>query len=77
MRNLIRPTVTGALLGAVTLAAVPAAVAANTTTSLPAISTAPSGPSAHQSVPVGAITDVGDLTKVAYLGPELTGLLGR
>ncbi|MGK4585660.1 hypothetical protein [Kitasatospora sp. HPMI-4] len=63
---------TAALLGAAALAAVAAASAA----------AVPSGPALiskdqHVSVPVLAVTDVGDLTKLALLGQDFAGLLGR
>jgi hypothetical protein len=37
----------------------------------------PTKPGHPYSIPVGAITDLGDLTKVANLGNDLAGLLGH
>ncbi|WP_371477815.1 hypothetical protein [Kitasatospora sp. NBC_00315] len=69
MRTVIRLVLAGAVLGAVALAAgTPAAAAADP---------APARQEHTYSIPVGAITDLGDLTKVANLGSDLAGLLGH
>lgn len=69
MRTVIRALTAAALLGAATLAA---------TTSASAAAYPAPDPQGHTySIPVGAISDLGDLTKVANLGSELGGLVGH
>ncbi|MCX4744307.1 hypothetical protein OG455_02050 [Kitasatospora sp. NBC_01287] len=72
MRTAIRFTFTGALLIAAGLAAATSASAAGTT-AYPA----PSKQEHTYSIPVGGISDLGDLTKVANLGTDFAGLLGH
>lgn len=74
MRTVVRTALAVALLGAAALtAATTAAAAAANTAAYPA----PSRGGRTYSIPVGGISDVGDLTKVANLGYDLTGLLGH
>ncbi|MCC9311640.1 hypothetical protein LN042_32020 [Kitasatospora sp. RB6PN24] len=70
MRTTARLTTAAALLAAALLAAVGPATA---TTDDPA----PSKQGHPYSIPVGGITDLGDLTKLANLGTDFAGLLGR
>ncbi|MEY9946660.1 hypothetical protein [Kitasatospora sp. GAS1066B] len=72
MRTAIRFTVTGALLAAAGLAGAASARAAGN----PAYP-APSKQEHTYSIPVGGITDLGDLTKVANLGTDFAGVLGH
>ncbi|GAA0675844.1 hypothetical protein GCM10010193_31100 [Kitasatospora atroaurantiaca] len=72
MRTAIRIALTGALLATAALAATTTAAAADT----PA-DPAPSRQDHTYSIPVGAITDLGDLTKIGNLGHDLAGLLGH
>ncbi|MGF1430546.1 hypothetical protein [Kitasatospora sp. LaBMicrA B282] len=74
MRTAIRLTVTGALLAAATLAGTAAVWAA---AGDPASYPAPSKQEHLYAIPVGAITDLGDLTKVSLLGNDFAGLLGQ
>ncbi|WP_371494202.1 hypothetical protein OG871_03750 [Kitasatospora sp. NBC_00374] len=61
MRILVRTTVTAALLAA--------ALAATSAAATPAYRE-------HTAIPVGAVTDLGDLTTLARLGYDFAGLLG-
>ncbi len=72
MRTAIRFTLTGALLCTAALAAATAASAAGSS-AYPA----PSRQEHLYTIPVGAITDLGDLTKVATLGQDLASLVGH
>ncbi|GAA1250948.1 hypothetical protein GCM10009665_47040 [Kitasatospora nipponensis] len=72
MRTSLRIALAGALLGTAVLAAAATATAAGN----PAYP-APSRQEHTYSIPVGGISDVGDLTKVANLGSDLAGLLGH
>ncbi|MCX5215080.1 hypothetical protein OG689_38465 [Kitasatospora sp. NBC_00240] len=71
MRNAVRST----LVGVVLLTA--ATTGGSAATAVPAESVAPSKQEHTYSIPVLAVTDVGDLTKVANLGTDLAGLLGH
>lgn len=88
MRTVTRILTAGVLLGtaALAMAAIGAGSAsadAPAAASGPVTGAAASGPAAdaeagrHLAIPVGGITDLGDLTKVARLGSEVTGLLGH
>ncbi|MFE9428547.1 hypothetical protein ACFYNO_37010 [Kitasatospora sp. NPDC006697] len=70
MRSTAVRLTTAALLGAAALLAAAGPAAA-------ADYPAPSKQGHTYSIPVGAITDLGDLTKVANLGTDVAGLLGR
>ncbi|WP_329571844.1 hypothetical protein [Kitasatospora sp. NBC_01266] len=72
MRTAIRLTVTGVLLTAAALAGTASACAAGD----PAYP-APSKQQHTYSIPVGGITDLGDLTKLANLGTDFAGVLGH
>ncbi|GAB2719248.1 hypothetical protein [Kitasatospora kifunensis] len=74
MRTATRFTVTTVLLGTALLAATGGAVAA--TAGDPAYP-APSKQEHTYSIPVGTISDLGDLTKVANLGTDFAALLGH
>jgi len=73
MRTAIRTTLAGVLLASAVLAATTTAAAAADTPADPA----PSRQEHTYSIPVGAITDLGDLTKIGNLGHDLAGLLGH
>lgn len=70
MRLPVRITLACAVLGVAALAATATATAADT-----AAHPAPSHQGHTYSIPVGAITDLGDLTKISNLGSDLAGLL--
>ncbi|WP_329493046.1 hypothetical protein [Kitasatospora herbaricolor] len=71
MRTAARTALAGALLLAAAL------TAASDATAAPADTVAPSRQEHTYSIPVLAVTDVGDLTKIANLGTDLAGLLGH
>ncbi|MER8185049.1 hypothetical protein [Kitasatospora sp. NPDC094015] len=65
MRTAVRTILACTLLGAVAPATTGAAAAAEQPVAQ------------HQSIPVLAVTDLGDLTTIANLGRDFAGLLGR
>ncbi|MFJ1706052.1 hypothetical protein [Kitasatospora sp. NPDC088346] len=67
MRILVRTTVSTAVTAA--LLAATAALAAGPAAATPAHRE-------HTAIPVGAVTDLGDLTTLARLGYDFAGLLG-
>ncbi|MDH6576924.1 hypothetical protein [Kitasatospora sp. MAP5-34] len=72
MRTLVRTTLLGTLLAAAALTATTTAAAAGGT-AYPA----PSRQEHTYSIPVGTVTDIGDLTKIANLGSDLASHLGH
>ncbi|MDH6141811.1 hypothetical protein P3T35_003832 [Kitasatospora sp. GP30] len=70
MRTAARPTTAASLLATALLAAIGPAAAATA-------DPMPSKQGHPYSIPVGGITDLGDLTKLADLGTDLTGPLGH
>ncbi|WP_431683457.1 hypothetical protein [Kitasatospora sp. KL5] len=71
MPVLARTAVAAALFGAATVAGTAAAAAAGN-----AAYPAPSKQEHLYTVPVGGVTDLGDLTKLGLLGYDFAGLLG-
>ncbi|MFF7636082.1 hypothetical protein ACFZB9_23485 [Kitasatospora sp. NPDC008050] len=74
MRTATRLTITTLLLGTAVLAAAGGAAAA---TAGDPNYPAPSKQEHTYSIPVGAVSDLGDLTKVANLGTDFAALLGH
>ncbi|WP_035839404.1 hypothetical protein [Kitasatospora azatica] len=80
MRTAARCILTAA--AALTLATLATATSATATSATATSASAAANPAPDKqghtySIPVGAISDLGDLTKVANLGPDFAALLGR
>ncbi|MDH6108784.1 Spy/CpxP family protein refolding chaperone [Kitasatospora sp. MAP12-15] len=73
--RIVRLCFAGALLGAAAVLAAAATAAAVGTN--PSAYPAPSHQEHTYSIPVGAVTDLGDLTKIANLGSDVAGFLGH
>ncbi len=73
MRTAVRSALAAAVLAMAVLTVVTPAVAAPGAASDPA----PVRDEHTYSIPVGAVTDLGDLTKLGNLGSDLAGFLGH